>query len=68
VEQQVFGRIARERQLRQNQQVGVELTAGAFGRHDNTPRISRDVAHEKVELPEGEAQFVRSGHLRGGVT
>ena len=60
MEQQVFGRIARQRELRQHQQVGVELAAGALGRGDDALRIARDVADEQVELPEGDAQFVRS--------
>ena len=62
VEQQVFGRITRERKLRQHQQVGIEFAAGALGRGDNASRIARDIAHEHVQLPEGDAQFVGSVH------
>ncbi len=68
MEQQVFWRITRERELRQHQQIGGQLTAGAFGRRHDAPRIARDVAHEHVQLPEGDSQFVRGGHLRGGAT
>ena len=63
MEQQVLGRISRERELGQHQQVRVELAAGTLRGGDDALRVTRDVAHEQVELPEGDAQFLVRGHL-----
>jgi hypothetical protein len=56
MEQQVFGWIAAERELGQHQQVRVQILAGTLRGRDDLLRIARDIAHEQVQLPEGEAQ------------
>jgi hypothetical protein len=58
VEQQVFGRISRERELRQHEQIRFELAAGALRGADDHRRVARDVADEHVQLPEGDAQAI----------
>ena len=67
MEQQVFGRITRQRELGQHQEVGRELAAGALGRGHDGFRVARDVAHEQIQLPEGDAQFVRRCHPGGAL-
>ena len=52
MKQQIFGRIARQRELRKKNQVGPELRARPPRRGDHTRRVTVHIANQQVELRE----------------
>ena len=60
-EQQVLGRIAREAELGQHDQVG-SAVAGALDLPRDQALVALDVAHRGIDLRQGEAYWGRFGH------
>jgi len=62
MEQQVFGRVPRHRELGQQDHVGLILIARCDGRCHDARGIAVDVAHDQIELRHDATQLPCSGH------